>query len=74
MIRFCQRNAGMSTQGFLFIPLFTHCRIVRRNSKYSPSLLTSGLNRTTVYAVALIKQCLIPKLTAGSYWVELIWY
>jgi len=45
-------------------PLFTHCCTVRRNSKYPPSLLTSGLNRTTVYATALIKQCLIQKITA----------
>jgi len=48
-------------------PLFTHCCTVRRNSKFPPSLLTSGLNRTPVYAAALIKQCLIQKITAGSY-------
>jgi len=30
----------------LIYPLFTHCRTIRRNSKYPPSLLTSGLNRT----------------------------
>jgi len=51
-------------------PLFTHCR----NSKYPPYLLTSGLNRTPVYAAASIKQCLIQKIMAGCHWVELIWY
>jgi len=33
-----------------FNPLFTHCRTVHLNNKYLPSLLTSGLNRTKVYA------------------------
>jgi len=55
-------------------PLFTHCRTLRRNCKFLPSLLTSGLNSIPVYAAALIKQCLIQKITAGSHWVELIWY
>jgi len=55
-------------------PLFTHCRTVRCNWIFPPSLLTSGLNRTPVHAVASIKQCLIQKITAGSHWVELIWY
>jgi len=53
--------------------IHTYCT-VRRNSKFQPFLLTSGLNRTPVYATALIKQCLIQKITAGSYWVELTWY
>jgi len=58
----------------VYNPLFTHCRTIRRNSKCPPSLVTSGLNRTPVYAAALIKQCLIKKITASSHWVKLIWY
>jgi len=54
--------------------MFTHCCTVRHNSQFPPSLATSGLNRTPVYAAAFIKQCLIQKITAGSYWAELIWY
>jgi len=40
---------------------------VCRNSKYPPSFVTSRLNRILVYAVALIKQCLIQKITASSH-------
>jgi len=68
-------DAGVKIpQPFQTYPLFTHCRTVRRNSKCPPSLVTSGLNRTPVYAAVLIKQCLIQKITVGSHWVELIWY
>jgi len=59
--------------GYYLPPIHTY-RTVRRNSRFQPFLLTSGLNRTTVYVAALIKQCLIQKITAGSYWVELTWY
>jgi len=52
----------------------SHIAAPRRNSKYPPSVLTSGLNRTPVYTAVLIKQCLIQKITAGSHWVKLIWY
>jgi len=54
------------------IPSFT--LTVRRNSGFQPFLLTSGLNSTPVYVAASIKQCLIQKITAGSHWLELIWY
>jgi len=56
------------------LPLIHTYRTVRRNSTFQPFLLTSGLNRTPVYAAALIKQCLIQKITVGSYWVEFTWY
>jgi len=54
------------------IPLFTHCRTVHRNSKYPPSLLTSGLNRILDMLQRWSSSAWLKKITASCYWVELI--